>query len=405
MRALPTALLCMAPVLSCTLSPHSLAQRWEDQVLPIELTVGYAVRAIDMNGDRKLDIAIVDSKQIVWLENPTWTAHTIDQTPDGQADNVCFAPLDIDDDGDLDLAIGGDWQPNNTTSGGSLAWLEAPSDPTQRWTRHAIADDLPTLHRMQWADIDADQQMELIVVPLKGRASQPPGWDDQPVAVTRWNPPATPASSPWKSEIIESTLPVMHNFQPIDFDGDRRHDLLLASFEGVHLWTQPDPNQPRELVHLGVGHAGAAPAKGASEIRIGFLSKSQRFLATIEPWHGNQVVVYEQPSGDQPLAETPWPRKILDNQLQWGHAVACANLDQDAEDELVIGVRDNLESHRCGVRIYDRQPDGSWSRSLVAPGQVAVEDLTVADLDGDGRQEIIAVGRATHNAVIYRQVP
>lgn len=405
MRALPTALLCMAPVLSCTLSPHSLAQRWEDQVLPIELTVGYAVRAIDMNGDRKLDIAIVDSKQIVWLENPTWTAHTIDQTPDGQADNVCFAPLDIDDDGDLDLAIGGDWQPNNTTSGGSLAWLEAPSDPTQRWTRHAIADDLPTLHRMQWADIDADQQMELIVVPLKGRASQPPGWDDHPVAVTRWNPPATPASSPWKSEIIESTLPVMHNFQPIDFDGDRRQDLLLASFEGVHLWTQPDPNQPRELVHLGVGHAGAAPAKGASEIRIGFLSKSQRFLATIEPWHGNQVVVYEQPSGDQPLAETPWPRKILDNQLQWGHAVACANLDQDAEDELVIGVRDNLESHRCGVRIYDRQPDGSWSRSLVAPGQVAVEDLTVADLDGDGRQEIIAVGRATHNAVIYRQVP
>ncbi|MFY7968678.1 MAG: VCBS repeat-containing protein, partial [Pirellulaceae bacterium] len=237
------------------------------------------------------------------------------------------------------------------------------------------------------------------------RGSQPPGWDDQPVAVTRWNPPASPATMAWKSEIIESTLPVMHNFQPIDFDGDRRHDLLLASFEGVHLWTQPDPSQRRQLVHLGAGHAGAAPAKGASEIRLGFLSKSQRFLATIEPWHGNQVVVYEQPSEDQPLIETPWPRKILDNQLQWGHAVACANLDQDAEEELVIGVRDNLESHRCGVRLYDRKPDGSWSRTLVAPGQVAVEDLTVADLDGDGRQEIIAVGRATHNAVIYRQVP
>ncbi|MFN5948117.1 MAG: FG-GAP repeat domain-containing protein, partial [Pirellulaceae bacterium] len=301
MRTVSTALLCVAPVLVCQTSPPCQAQSWEDRVLPIELTVGYAVRAIDMNADRKLDIAIVDSKRIVWLENPSWTAHTIDQTPDGQADNVCFAPLDIDADGDLDLAIGGDWQPNNTTSGGSLAWLEAPSDPTQRWTRHTIADDLPTLHRMQWADIDADQRMELIVVPLKGRGSQPPGWDDQPVAVTRWNPPASPATMAWKSEIIESTLPVMHNFQPIDFDGDRRHDLLLASFEGVHLWTQPDPSQRRQLVHLGAGHAGAAPAKGASEIRLGFLSKSQRFLATIEPWHGNQVVVYEQPSEDQPL--------------------------------------------------------------------------------------------------------
>ena len=405
MHPLPTALLCMASVLVYQTSPFCFAQSWEDKVLPIELTVGYAVRAIDMNADRKLDVAIVDSKRIVWLENPSWTAHTIDQTPDGQADNVCFAPLDIDADGDLDLAIGGDWQPNNTTSGGFLAWLEAPSDPTQQWTRHPIANDLPTLHRMQWADIDADQRMELIVVPLKGRGSQPPGWDDQPVSVTRWNPPAHPTTMPWTSEIIESTLPVMHNFQPVAFEGGQRQDLLLASFEGVHLWTRPDPSQPRQLVQLGVGHAGTAPGKGASEIRMGFLSKSLRFLATIEPWHGNQVVVYEQPAAGNPLAQTPWPRKLLDNQLQWGHAVACANLDQDAEEELIIGVRDNLEPHRCGVRLYDRQPDGNWSRTLVAPGQVAVEDLTVADLDGDGRQEIIAVGRATHNAVIYRQVP
>jgi hypothetical protein len=95
----------------------------------------------------------------------------------------------------------------------------------------------------------------------------------------------------------------------------------------------------------------------------------------------------------------------LDDQLQWGHAVACANLDDDPEDELVIGVRDNLDAHRCGVRIYDRQPSGQWQRTLVNPGEVAVEDLIVEDLDGDGRPEIIAVGRATGNVVIYRQRP
>ena len=39
----------------------------------------------------------------------------------------------------------------------------------------------------------------------------------------------------------------------------------------------------------------------------------------------------------------------------------------------------------------------------VLVGQVAVEDLVVADLDNDGSLEIIAVGRATKNAVIYRQ--
>jgi hypothetical protein len=32
---------------------------------------------------------------------------------------------------------------------------------------------------------------------------------------------------------------------------------------------------------------------------------------------------------------------------------------------------------------------------------VAVEDIAVSDFDGDGKPDIIAVGRATHNAVIY----
>jgi hypothetical protein len=32
---------------------------------------------------------------------------------------------------------------------------------------------------------------------------------------------------------------------------------------------------------------------------------------------------------------------------------------------------------------------------------MACEDLKVADLDGDGRPEIIAAGRATKNVIIY----
>ena len=34
-------------------------------------------------------------------------------------------------------------------------------------------------------------------------------------------------------------------------------------------------------------------------------------------------------------------------------------------------------------------------------GGVAVEDLAAADLNGDGRIDIVAVGRATHNVRIY----
>jgi hypothetical protein len=99
---------------------------------------------------------------------------------------------------------------------------------------------------------------------------------------------------------------------------------------------------------------------------------------------------------------------VLDSRLRWGHAVWCADLDGDGVDELIVGVRDDPSrgddfTDRCGVRVYrSRDPAGkNWERLLVDPGGVAVEDLAVADLDGDGRPDVIAVGRQTGNARIY----
>jgi len=93
--------------------------------------------------------------------------------------------------------------------------------------------------------------------------------------------------------------------------------------------------------------------------------------------------------------------------LRWGHAINFADLNGDGSDLMIAGVRDNPTkddtfTEKRGVRLYRHDPKTKkWERYILEDGGVAVEDLTVADLNGDGKPDIVAVGRATGNARIY----
>lgn len=370
--------------------------------LATKLTVGYATRILDMNGDGKLDIAIVDSERIIWLENPTWKEHTLISAGQTKKDNVCFAPYDIDGDGKVDFAVGADWNPGNTKSGGTIQWI-AGKDPTAKWESHLIAEE-PTTHRMRWADVDGDGKQELCVLPLMGRGSSGPKFEEKGVRFLAFHVPKDPLKDRWPETVINEDLHVTHNFQDVDIDGDKKTDFLVVSFEGVHL-LQRDAANKWQKYHIGEGNQQTTPNRGASEIKLGRGLNGQRYIATIEPWHGSQVVVYTEPdSKEKDAYRGKWTRHLLDDQLKWGHAVWCANLDDDPEEELIIGVRDNASADNpCGLRIYN--PSGEartgWTSKRIDGGGVAIEDLAAADLNGDGRIDIVAVGRATHNVKIY----
>lgn len=369
---------------------------WRVQEIETGLGVGYAVRLVDLNDDRRLDIVVVDQTRVVWYENPTWIRHTM---IDGHTkpDNVCLAPYDIDRDGNIDFALGADWRFTIQTEG-TLQWLRRSGDPRQPWTVFPIGG-VPFVHRIEWVDLDADGASELIVVPLLGSGATPQERMDRPLSVLAMTVPRDPRRDRWPVRVLNDELHVAHNFAATDLDRDGRVDILVASFEGVSI-LQRGHRESWTRTLLGKGNQTTKPNRGASEIRHGRMANGEDYLATIEPWHGFQVVVYHPPASGMQL----WKRQVIDDDLLWGHAVACANLDGDGDQELAVGVRDNKSAtSKCGLRIYDPQggPKQHWRRQMVDPGGVAIEDLAVGDLDADGKADLVAVGRSTHNIRIY----
>ncbi len=396
--------LCLIPSVVHADEPKKEAvfPRFEMQEIANDLGVGYAVLLVDVNGDGKKDIVVVDQKRVVWYENPTWKRRIIIENQT-KPDNVCIAAYDIDGDGQIDFALGADWRPFDTKSGGTIQWLKRGKTLDEKWTVYPIGEE-PTVHRMRFVDIDGSGKPHLVVAPLMGRNStQKANWmDGSPVRILAFKIPKDPTKDRWVPEIIAENLHVVHNICPVHWPYGKFRSLLTASYEGVgELYRDRDGAWMRTEIGEG-NQVDPKGSRGASEIKLGLLpGPTFVFWASIEPWHGHQVVVYTRDSRRKTCN-----RRVIDEDLKWGHAVWCDDLDGDKNDELITGVRDNKSDkpgERRGVRLYKALDDKGtkWARHILDDGGIAVEDLAAADLDGDGKIDIVAVGRQTHNIRIY----
>jgi hypothetical protein len=250
----------------------------------------------------------------------------------------------------------------------------------------------PTTHRIKWLKLE-DRTWALVVVPLHGRGNK--NGEGAGVKILAYRKPADPRSE-WKTETIAESMHMTHNVDIIDLYEEPA--LIVAGKEGCAGYLK---RLPEKTWHQGLA-ASATTSFPAGEVRFGLLYGST-FICTVEPMHGNSLVIY-YPFNDK-------GRRVLTDQMADAHALALGNILGIETDQIVVGWRGNPQKPRpVGIKIFtpmDEQDEESdkrgkkWRESFVDDNGMACEDLVLADLNADGKLDIVASGRSTHNLKLY----
>jgi len=346
--------------------------RFEEHTIATGLRGGYQVVVADLNHDGKPDLIALASgmPELVWYENPNWERHVI---AGGLRRMINCAAVPVAGDPIPEIVIASEFSNNAKDSLGVVSVLHHNGDPRQPWSIREI-DRLPTSHRLRVARVGG----ETVVVnaPLTAADATPTDYRGR-TPLVYYRP------GEWKRRVIsEENDGLVHG---IWIDGDR---ILTAGFEGIHEF-RPTGDGRWTRTELAKGHPAPWPKSGSSDIAFGRLA-GERFLAAIEPWHGNEVVVYETKT---------WKRTVIDDSLVDGHTILTADLNRDGSDEIVAGFRGGNHS----VYIYYREGD-RWTRVPLDSGGMAAASCAAADLDADGRADLVCIGSATANLKWYRNV-
>lgn len=346
---------------------------------------GYAVLVADFNNDGRLDVMAnsIGVPGVAWLENPTWERHQIIADTRGIVNQ---AIADLDGDGIPELAFQSSFAMQAENSEG-INWIaRSQGNPEMPWKAEPI-DRWATSHHVTWADLDGDGAKELVNAALIGHGSLQPTYDQDRASVFWYG------QDGWRRGNVATDVPgVIHRVRTVKWDPGNREQILLASFEGITLYrgSGEGASMTFEKEVISNGHVEAAPRLGASDVGVG-MSNGSRIVASVEPWHGNEVVVYTKAGGS-------WQRRVIYDEITSGHEIAVLDLNGDGRADIVANDNSRITGNRPngtpGVHVFFSPEDpatGEWSYVRIESDH-AMNSCVGGDMNQDGRPDLICTG-------------
>ena len=341
------------------------------------------VAAADLDGDGLTDIVVADgaANRVTWIRQAPAGTFT-EQVLADVAGPAHVQPVDLDRDGDLDIAVAsmGVLFPNNAKIG---AVIVLENDGRQTFTRRVLIDQVARVSDVRAGDLDGDGDLDLSVAQF--------GYDQ---GETRWMENV----GGWRFEShVLQTLSGAINADIADVDGDGDLDIVsLVSQEWEEIY-----------VFVNDGHGEFTPTRvfGASNEDFG---SSWISLADLDR-DGDVDVLYS--NGDAFDYAPPTGRNW--NGVQWlenrggvrfvyhrigdfsgASSPQAADLDGDGDiDIAVVSAYNNWEKADAQSLAWFEN-DGKMGFTLhpLATSPTHLITLAIGDLDGDSRPDLVTGG-------------
>ncbi len=332
-----------------------------------------AVGVFDVNNDGIPDLVSGG----FWYEGPDWKQHKLcDVRAEGEYyDDFSTLPLDVNGDGYLDTITGGWW-------GQTLVWRENPKGRPEEWTTHEI-DHCGSIETTRMWDVDGDGELEIV-----------PNTPGNPLVCYKLVRDASGKGTGEFKKYVISEAPSGHGLGFGDLLGDGRGCFITPTG-----WWEP-PEEP--LAGEWTFHPEFDLGNASVPIIVADVNGDGLNDLIVGQAHGYGLDWYEQVP--QPDSGRKWVKHPIDPWFSQYHELQWVDIDGDGQNELITGNR--YRAH-CGHEAGENEDAGlfifKWTgecfaKQVVNFGRAGEASGTgiqfaVADLDGNGRLDIVAAGK------------